>query len=250
VLQCVAVCLQRVAVCTTSTSRASNTAATLSLSTGKLPATHCNSLQHTATHCNTLQHTGTHCNSLHHTAAHCNTRQHTAAHCKTLQFTATYCNTLQHTATCCNKLHHTAMTLSHPHRQHTASPTKDTSTHSQIKRHFHKLTDTSLGIVTKTLFLSPTRQCTTLLHHTPNTLSHTHRQHTAPHYITHQKHVHTLTDTMPKKLVKERKRKSRSKHSGNSSATAPSSNSCFGALGSSSCSSVLCVFVQDSFEYV
>ena len=29
-----------------------------------LPATHCNTLQHTATHCNTLQHTATHCNTL------------------------------------------------------------------------------------------------------------------------------------------------------------------------------------------
>ena len=183
--------LQCVAVCTTSTSRAANTAATLSLSTGKLPATHCNSLQHTATHCNTLQHTGTHCNSLHHTAAHCNTRQHTAAHYKTLQHTATYCNTLQHTATCCNKLHHTAMTLSHPHRQHTASPTKDTSTHSQIKRHFHKLTDTSLGIVTKTLFLSPTRQCTTLLHHTPKTLSHTQTTHCTTLHHTPKTRSHT-----------------------------------------------------------
>jgi len=37
----------------------------------QMPATHCNTLQHTATHCNTLQHTATHCNTLQHTATHC-----------------------------------------------------------------------------------------------------------------------------------------------------------------------------------
>ena len=43
-----------------------------------LPATHCNTLQHTATHCNTMQHNATHCNTLQHTATYCNTLQHTA----------------------------------------------------------------------------------------------------------------------------------------------------------------------------
>ena len=38
-----------------------------------VPATHCNTLQHTATHCNTLQHTATHCNTLQNSATLCNT---------------------------------------------------------------------------------------------------------------------------------------------------------------------------------
>jgi len=32
-----------------------------------VPATHCNTLQHTVTHCNTLQHTATRCDMLQHT---------------------------------------------------------------------------------------------------------------------------------------------------------------------------------------
>ena len=52
-----------------------------------LPATHCDTLQHTATHYKTLQSTtwgrclpATHCDTLQHTTTHCNTLQHTAEH--------------------------------------------------------------------------------------------------------------------------------------------------------------------------
>ena len=61
-----------------------------------IPATHCNTLQHTAAHCNTLAHTATHCNKLRHTATHCDTLQHNATHCNTMQHNATQCNTPQH----------------------------------------------------------------------------------------------------------------------------------------------------------
>jgi len=82
-----------------------------------LPATHCNTLQHTATHCNTLQHTVAHCNTLQHPATHTATQslgllQHYLVF-RATSFTATHCNTLQHTATHCNTLQHTPQ---HIHR--------------------------------------------------------------------------------------------------------------------------------------
>jgi len=69
-----------------------------------LPATHCNTLQHTATHCNTLQRTATHCDTLQHTSAHCNTFFAAAMWAqgilsRTPQHAATRCNIVQQTAT-------------------------------------------------------------------------------------------------------------------------------------------------------
>ena len=120
-------------------SRASSWAHILNMNhRNRMPATYCNTLQHTATHRTTsqplnlslteLKHTAPRCTALQHTATHYTAPQHNATHCTTLYHTATHCTTLQHIAPHCITLHHTA-TRSNT-LQHTATQKHTTLYHA------------------------------------------------------------------------------------------------------------------------
>ena len=75
-----------------------------------LPATHCNTLQHTAAHYSTLQHTATHCNTLQRNGGAPRGGDHgrtalSQQGWNISRFSILY-NTLQHTSTHCNTLQH------------------------------------------------------------------------------------------------------------------------------------------------